>query len=171
MEALQSVLVSWDGKLTKPLEDAFAAYRSDPGFLNSLIGLSENESCERASTWLLKHHFDTKGERLSIDQSRKHLAILPHIRHWEAKLHVLQYLEQLELPVEAETTLNDFLTEALASENKLVRAWAYYGLATLACRFPSRKMSALELLTSAQERETAGSIKVRIRKALKKLGG
>ncbi|MES0885019.1 hypothetical protein [Roseibium sp. SCP14] len=169
METLQSVLVAWDGKLTKPLEEVFAVHRADPDFLGSLIDLSENEACERASTWLLKHHFDTKGEPLSFSQTRKHLASLPHVRHWEAKLHILQYLDQLEVPAEAETTISDFITEALTSQNKLVRAWAYYGLATLAYRFPKRKKAALDFLTSAQEKEIAGSIKVRIRKALKKL--
>jgi hypothetical protein len=168
-DALETAIKSWDGKNTGPLTDIFATHQNDPAFSADLVALCEIEANQRGATWLLKHHFDQKGLPFSEKLTRKHLSNLSQIRHWEAKLHILQYLERLEIPEEMAETTRIFVVSSLQSGNKMERAWAYYGLATLAIRFPNLKAQHLEILESAQRQETAGSIKVRIRKALHKL--
>ncbi|MCV0429422.1 MAG: hypothetical protein K5905_28590 [Roseibium sp.] len=168
-DALHAIPSGWDGKQTEPLEAAFCKYRSDPEFLASLVGLCKQEPCQRGATWLLKHHFETKGPPPTVALTKLHFNTLPRIQPWEAKLHFLQYLEFLDIPAEAKSTLEAFVHDAISSENKLVRAWAYYGLATIARQFPETRRSALEALTKARSNEVAGSVKIRVRKALEKL--
>ncbi|WP_415714924.1 hypothetical protein [Roseibium sp.] len=168
-DTLSGILKSWDGKATAPLEEAYADYRDHPGFLVTLTELCQTEEHQRAATWLLKHHFDQKKGPLARNLTELHIKSLPVLAHWETKLHVLQYLEHLTITSDDKVALCAFIDRETSSENKLVRAWAYYGLATLAQRFPEHKTSALEQLHTAQETESAGSIKVRIRKALQKL--
>jgi hypothetical protein len=170
-DTLEIAIESWDGKNTGPLTDIFEKHHSDHAFPAVLVALCEAETNQRGATWLLKHHFDQKGPAISEKLTRKHLSNLSHIRHWEAKLHILQYIERLEIPNDMAETLRIFVVSSLQSDNKMVRAWAYYGLATLAIRFPDQKDQYLEILENAQRHENAGSIKVRIRKALQKLKG
>lgn len=168
-DSLAKSLKDWDGKATAPLEELFADYHEHPGFLVTLVDFCETEELQRGATWLLKHHFDQKGPPLTDGLTRLHINSLPSLRHWDAKLHILQYFEQLRLRDDMEEALGTFVESELSSDNKMVRAWAYYDLAVLARRFPNRKEAAVEILTRAQALETAGSIKVRVRKALAKL--
>ena len=169
LDNLRTILSDWDAKRTEPLEAAFRKFHSDPEFLQSLVDLCEVTSCQSGATWLLKHHFDTTGTPMTPALTGKHLSTLHRIEHWEAELHIFQYLERLDIPADAEDTLDAFVENALSSKNKLVRAWAFYGLAVVATRFSAKKTLAFETLTAAQAVEPAASVKVRIRKALEKL--
>ncbi|MBG6208981.1 hypothetical protein IWQ49_003650 [Labrenzia sp. EL_126] len=169
-DQLQQILASWDGKATTPLQEAYEIFRGEPAFLDLLIEFSGSKASQRGATWLLKHHFDRKGSKLTDDQSERHLAGLSCFSDWEAKLHFLQYLEHLKLSEKAEEPLRSLIDPELGSENKFLRAWAHYALAIHANRFPAHKEYAFRKLTTARECETAGAVKVRIRKALEKLG-
>lgn len=167
---LQEVLASWDGKATDPLEKVYEACRHEPDFLDTLIEFARSPDCENAATWLLKHTFDCRHANLSPNQSARHLSGLAALSHWEAKLHFLQYLEHLHLSESDQEPLLKFIEPELRSGNKFLRAWAHYALAIHAECFPAQRQYAVDTLTRARDRETAGSVKVRIRKALKKLG-
>ncbi len=166
---IEDVIGRWDGKSPKPLERVFEECREDPLFPSTLVSLCDSIEMQTGATWLLKHSYDTGGRPLSEDLTAKHLAGLACIQAWAAKLHVLQYLEHLEIPEQARANLTVFIRGAGTAENKFVRAWAYYGLALLACRFPDERARSRDILERAQAVETAGSIKVRIRKALARL--
>jgi len=167
-DGLERTLSSWDGKATAPLEQAYETYRNEPHFLEHLVDLCEAPTCQRGATWLLKHHFDRKGQ-LSDELAARHLTAIPLFDHWEAKLHFLQCFEHLRISEDAKVPLNRFIESEVTSANKFVRAWACYALAIFALRFPEHKEHALDTLKQAGNRETAGSVKVRIRKALEKL--
>ncbi|WP_298963950.1 hypothetical protein [uncultured Roseibium sp.] len=169
-ETLRTILSAWDGKDTGELEDLFEGERSNPVFLQALIGLCEIVDCQRGATWLLKHHFDLKGAPLPEDLTRQHLGSLSTITHWEAKLHILQYFERLQLALVPQKELERFVKSGTRSDNKFVRAWAYYDLAVLALAYPELTSQVRNILTAARDIETAGSVRVRIRKALEKLG-
>lgn len=59
--------------------------------------------------------------------------------------------------------------DAPEAENRFLRAWAYHGLALHAERFPAHQTAAIDRLNEVMTRETAGSLKVRIRKALERI--
>lgn len=164
--SLNGELAAWDGKDTVFLEGLFQENQDDRGFLQSLVAACNTQDLQRGATWLLKRHFDNKGAPLSQKQTNAHIGQFAGFEDWQAKLHVLQYLEHLDLADDAETPLSGFLNETLQSDQKFVRAWTYWGLAVLAQRFPDRARKTRQLLTEAQTRETAASVKVRIRKAL-----
>ncbi|MCK7614406.1 hypothetical protein [Roseibium sediminicola] len=163
---LDAELAVWDGKDTAFLEALFRKNHDNSDFLESLIIACNTQRLQRGATWLLKQYFDQRGTPLPADLSRAHIGQFAGIEDWQAKLHVLQYLEHLDLADDAEAPLSDFLNETLQSDQKFVRAWSYWGLAVLAHRFPDRTRKTGQLLAEAQTRETAASVKVRIRKAL-----
>ncbi len=166
---IEDIIGQWDGKSPKPLEELFEECRANPAFPESLVDLCETSGMQTGATWLLKRHFDSGGPPLSDALEARHLAGLASFHGWEAKLHVLQYLEHLKIPEEARQHLTVFLRDAGTADNRFVRAWAYHGLALLACRFPDERARSRDILERAQAVETAGSIKVRIRKALARL--
>lgn len=160
---------AWNGKDTKVLETLFEDQRDAPDVPAELVHLCGDAALQRGATWLLKHHLERADAPLSAALTRRHLAQLAGIEDWQAKLHILQYLDRLDLPEDAEPELSAFVEEALLSARTLVRAWGYSGLAVLARRFPHRRETTRQLLTSAKTSETTGSVKVRIRKALELL--
>lgn len=166
IDDLKAELAAWDGKNTQPLLDLYG--NSDPTdlWLGALIQLSSEPDCDRGATWLLKHYLES-GASLPAHLTRAHLGNLAPLSHWEATLHVLQYLDKLRIPDAAKPALLTFVKSSLSSDARLVRAWAYYAFAVLACRFPEIKKEALAVFTDAEQAETAGSIKVRLRKARK----
>ncbi|WP_420334731.1 hypothetical protein [Roseibium sp.] len=168
-DELEHTLSGWNGKATQPLKTAYETLRTEPDLVDLLIDLSENQSCERGATWLLKYAFDRDPPTFSNAQSAQHLAGISGFSHWETRLHFLQYLERLTIPDDAEAPLLDFILDALAAENRFLRAWAYFGLALHSERFPAHRDQAIDRLNEAMARETAGSVTVRIRKALERI--
>ena len=168
---LAELLDGWDGKDTRELEAVFEEYRKDPAFLADLVHLTDTPTRQQGTTWLLKHHFDTRKTALPADLVAEHISQFPMVQDWQARLHILQYLEHLDLPEDAKATVCTFVDQSLGSDRTFVRAWAWHGLVVLAERYPERRAAALDRLKEAQAAETAGSVKVRIRKALDRLNG
>lgn len=168
-DALEQLVCGWDGKTTSTLKTAYERFHHHPDFVDHLISLSADQRCDRGATWLLKHAFSRGEPKLSGERSARHLAALAHFSHWETRLHLLQYLDHLTIPGEAERLLHGFILESLEAQNRFLRAWGYYALALHAERFPAHQNEALNRLNEAMTRETAGSVKVRIRKALERI--
>jgi hypothetical protein len=168
IEDLKTSLAAWDGKNTRPLLDLYEAFEHTRDWLGALVQLSCEQDCERGATWLLKHYLES-GASLPADLTDEHLCHLAPLSHWEARMHVLQYLDRLKLTDTVKTPLHIFIKEAIASDAKLIRAWGYYGFAVLARQFPEFQSEARANLIKAGQIETAGSIKVRLRKALELL--
>ncbi|QDG75316.1 hypothetical protein [Labrenzia sp. PHM005] len=165
---LKARLAAWDGKNTQPLLDLYADTTHTDDWLASLVQLSSEPTCDRAATWLLKHSLES-GLSLPADLTRQHLCNLAPLSHWEAKLHVLQYLDRLELTEAVKRLLYAFIKESMISDAKLIRAWGYYAFSILAKQFPEFKTEALAIFKRAEQTETAGSVKVRLRKAFEVL--
>lgn len=167
---LRQPLSSWDTKATQPLIDLYQAAAHTDSWLSQLAALCRDPECERAATWLLKHHLETGGRGLPEDLIGTHLQDLPKLRHWEAQLHGLQYLERLTWPDTARDAVHEFIGSAISSDNKLVRAWGYYTFAVFAEHYPDARQDVADYLEKAHETEKAASIKVRLRKAFERLG-
>jgi len=168
---LHDILSEWDGRDTGSLERLFHDEAANPDFLRMLVSLAGEETSQRGATWLLKQHFDTGGKALPAALTRDHLSQLDGLRDWQSRLHVLQYLEKLDLPEGSKTELFEFVETSLKSDRTFVRAWAWYALAVLAARYPQEREDTLRRLKEAQATEAAGSVKVRIRKSIARLQG
>jgi hypothetical protein len=164
--AMKEEIAAWDAKAVEPIEATYARYHAQKDFVSDLIALFSDETCARGATWLLKHCLESGGAGVSAAQSKRVVAQLGALIHWEARLHVLQCLSALTIaPGDAEKVAR-FIRDGLSDDAKFVRAWSYNGLRELAMQHPAYQKEAHRTLEAAMETEKAASVKVRIRKAL-----
>ncbi|WP_097109345.1 hypothetical protein [Hoeflea halophila] len=129
--------------------------------------LAGKPELETGATWLLKHQLEHNHAKLDKPQTRKLIGLLPELSGWEARLHCLQVFPDVDLPRDAGDVILGFVLACSRDDNKFVRAWAYTGLHQLALAHPEYRDQARVALETAQESETAASVKVRLRRALK----
>lgn len=166
---LFAALSQWDGKSASAITAIYDRFCAKEGFVDDLIELIANRDVEVGASWLLKHHCEKQEVKLSGPRSAKYHSSFAGLSHWEARLHVLQCMEMIPVPASQKTEIHAFLTRCVGSDAKFVRAWAYNGMARLAVLFPELRAQTHETLITAHETENAGSIRVRIRKALQLL--
>lgn len=163
---LETDLSSWDLKSVAPLEAIYRKYGGHEDFVTEIVRLSGVAPCQRAATWLLKHHVVDCMVAMPTAELTHLYAQLAALDHWEAKLHVLQCLFVSPIPKSDVERVDEFLKTCLGAEAKFVRAWAYSALHRLAQQFPAYRATAAATLKNAQETETSAAVKVRIRKAI-----
>lgn len=146
----------------------YDAHCEGMNFAATLAALLSEQDYQRGASWLLKHHID-KGHIINRDDTQTCYASLDKLTHWDTNLHILQAMHAL--PIDAGNTekIYSFLIKNVASKRTLVRAWSYTGFVILAGQHTSYRKEAHALLQQANATETAGSIKVRIRKGLEEL--
>ena len=110
MEDLKRRIETWNGVHMDHLKSIYEDYRSQASFFDLMISWSSTPGIQAATTWLIKHYYDS-GFELNKDQ-----------------LHVLQILPHLEIETDQLILLDKFVRRCLKSNNKFVRAWAYQGL-------------------------------------------
>ena len=161
-------LRSWDGIHMEHLSSIYHDYRSQDNFFDNLIDWSSESDIQAATTWLIKHHYDS-GLKLNKTQTEHLIKATGELNSWEAQLHVLQILGKLEIDETRLLMVDEFVRRCLKSENKFVRAWSYQGLYEL---YKYGVVDSEELKAHceiAMETESA-SIKSRVRKILKQVG-
>ena len=161
---LRAALDAYDGVHTEALEKIAATLPSDKRILRGLcdLALHDESKLQSASTWLLKR-FSERGVTFNNEQTRMLLDVLLRKSYWEAKLHVLQMLDNLTIPAEEVPPLWTRLREMSADVNKLIRAWSYHGIAALAEQHPSYRVEAMCWLKRG-EGDEAASVRARIRR-------
>ncbi len=165
---LLSELKGWDGKSADYLNSVYDRYSRQPDFLEMLIVWMNDPSLQSGSTWLLKHHFDCDGEPLEQELTIQLYKNLPALEQWDARLHILQIMQHVPAPGRQANAIKIFLNRCLQDENKFVRAWAYSGFWELAQQHSRFRHEVESLLHDGLEKESAASIKARIRKCLKR---
>ena len=158
-------LIECDLKTTSSIKRIYACFCEHENFITELFNLFSCPDVEREATWLFKHHCENKAISLNSTECESFYSSAICLQHWEATLHVLQVMEYVKMPLRQSSAIYDFLQKCTEHENKMVRAWAYYGLAVFAVSFPEKKTEILATLTQVKELEAAASIKVRLRKA------
>lgn len=163
-QRVAAAIANCDGKVLGSLEPIAAQIDPSPAILQNLCDLagSDDAHVQSASTWLLRRYVDA-GAILSQMQTEQALSVLTAPRHWQARLHVLQMVEQLTLPSRRVEQLWTSLSEQRKDDNKFIRAWSYHGLAVIADQHPSYRDSARTLLAAAGK-EDAASLRARIRR-------
>lgn len=166
-QRLQETLTEFDGKHVDVLEEAASSVRFSDQLVERLVELSSSGESRFAigATWLLKR-LQEFGNHYSLDQTRQFLELLLEELPWEAHLHLLQLLPHLELPNRASKRWFDRVAGMTAHSNKMVRAWAYHGVAVLADRWPRYQETAQQLIGQVGEDEAA-SVRARLRHTAK----
>lgn len=167
---LSDRIIAWDGKSAAAIAQVYAGHSGNPDFAALLIGLSADRRLERGATWLIKHHLEATGSGLPAAQSATLIVQCEAFVDWQARLHVLQILDRMEISDEIIPVLHRCIDAAIDDNNNFIRAWGFNGLLVLAAVQPSFRDEARRILEHGLEREHAASVKVRIRKALTALG-
>ncbi len=166
---LQTDIATWNVKSATDIRAIYNRYAHTSRFCHTLINLCQHPDLERGSTWLLKHHCEQTKKPLTTKLAENLYTAAPKLQSWAARLHILQSMQHVPVPASRTRQAVRFLDACLASENKLVRAWAYSGYYELALTHPRFRTEASELLDDARNTETAPSILARVR-LLRKAG-
>lgn len=158
-------LTKWDGIHIKYLSELYAIHFSNKHFFEELMTIcNTNNDLEIASTWLIKHHYDS-GKSLSKLLTKNLLKTTKNIQNLEAKLHILQLLPHFKLSTKSIQYAEDFVRKCLLDKNKFVKAWALNGLFELTFYIPEMKPELISLCQIALEKESP-AIKSKARKIL-----
>lgn len=103
-----------------------------------------------------------KGTLLPSPLVARLVELLSEEAPWQAHLHVLQMLGDLEIPADSAEALCDCLQSYITQKNKFLRAWAFSGLHRLAFLYPQYRPAVLPILDRARSEESA-SVRARLR--------
>ncbi|MBO6758183.1 MAG: hypothetical protein JJ902_17740 [Roseibium sp.] len=170
-DRLEDDLHAWDGKSVSRLQAIYKSAIGLPDLVARLIELCARPETEVGATWLLKHHLERQDLTMTATDSIRVAGLLSDLSDWQAQLHLFQIADRSDMTQGTRPAWEAFIRAGLMSDRKLIRAWSYYALAVLAARFTDLRAEARGILQDAMDQETAGSIKVRLRKALGKLSG
>ena len=163
--SLSSDIRAWDGKSADDIRAVYDQFCTTEAFVPTLLRLLPDPSHQKGASWLLKRYLD-QGGMLVEGLARQFYATIPSLELWESKLHVLQCLPNVAIPLVCKPGIETFLRECLLDDVKFVRAWAYYGFYELARQYPALQSEAIQILELGLRDEPA-SVQARIRKALK----
>ncbi len=165
-QQLASHLKFWDGVHMDSLKSIYERKKGEAGFLNEIISLlKDHPELEIQTTWLLKHHLDTKG-KFSEEQLEEIYLLFPKCSDWAAQLHLLQMIPVLNLKGTLLLSIEDPVQELLDSKNKFLKAAAYEAFYCLCKSDPLKLQEFILRVQSALEFESA-SVKVKLRRILK----
>ena len=159
--SIEQALALWDGKSADDIRVIYASYFEQAGFTDAIVNLTNSESHQKGSTWILKAWLEN-GNRLESRHVKKIYNLLDELHHWEAKLHILQSIPFMPIENSDKKQIDRFLRITLIDNNKFVRAWSYNGFYELARQYPEYASEAKQFFETAM-RDEAPSIKARIR--------
>ena len=164
-----AAIAEYDGKRIEGLASIAAEIEPSTAVLQALCDLVGGEDARRqsAASWLLRRYVSA-GARLSQGQTKQVLCDLLRASHWEARLHILQMLEELAVPATHIKQLWPALIAQTTAVNKFIRAWSYHGIVVIADQHPPYRERARSLLAAADQDEAA-SVRARIRRIRKKI--
>lgn len=155
----------WDGIHIEYVTKLYEENMEDRDFFEDLVTVYNNEQdLQKATTWLIKHHYDNR-KILPHILTEKLLSNCLTIENWEAKLHLLQIFPRFKLTETSTPILEKFIRNCLTDQNKFVRAWAYNGFYELTKYIPELKTEVQLICEIAMETESA-SIKSKVKKIL-----
>ncbi|WP_298912595.1 hypothetical protein [uncultured Roseobacter sp.] len=160
-----AMLRQWDQKSKPQIVEIYQAFKDTDDFLADLLDFCGIADLQGGATWLIKHHCEQTDLVFSPAEQCRFYETFEQLASWDAQLHALQTMHHVPIPKASGPALKTFLFTGIAQQNKLVRAWSYYGLALLARRFPEDKPEVLAVLDEAALQNPSGAIAVRLRKA------
>ncbi|NQZ07148.1 MAG: hypothetical protein HRT35_08300 [Algicola sp.] len=175
-QTLKQAIAGWDGKSSEDIDTIYSGFELDASLVDDLLLCLEDQTLQSGATWLLKRHLVGKGvrshkafspQKISAGQILCVYKQLPQLKHWSARLHLLQTMDVLPIALAVKDTVEHFLRRCLADDNKFVRAWAYSGFHLLQQQYPEYKAEVDGFFALAMQDEAA-SVKARIRNILKR---
>ena len=147
------------------LQQLYSQFYRLSNFVPSLLKHLDYAQSQVAVTWLLKRHLES-GYSLLAQQQTRLISGGCLLQPWQAKLHLLQMLDYLNIDGNNALKLESFVRGCLQDDNKFVRAWAYNGFYLIAIAEPRYQQECADIFSMAM-RDEAASVKARIRNILK----
>ena len=141
--------------------------KGDAEFMHRLLQCARKPDLESASTWLMLNFLRNGGPR-NAEQSNKLISLLPVVEGWQARLHVLQSISELQIPSSLKENLFEWLLRLIEDKNNFVRAWTYDGLFRLAAQHREYFQEVDAMMRRAMTFEKP-AVTARIRNLLKEL--
>ncbi len=163
---IEQEIASWDGKSAADIKAIYDAHNEDSNFSDTIIALVLTEACEKGAAWLLKAWLES-GNKLEPSQIANIYMSLDQLKHWEARLHVLQSIPFMPIADAESNNVYNFLRITLTDQNKFVRAWSYNGFYELS-RQHTKYLDQTRQYFDLAMRDEAPSVKARIRNIIKK---
>ena len=142
-------------------------FKGDAAFMDRLLQSACEPDLESASTWLMLNFLRNDGA-CDVEQSSRLISLLPVVEGWQARLHVLQSISELQIPSSLKDNLFEWLLRLIEDKNNFVRAWTYDGLFRLAAQHREYFQEVDALMRRALTFERP-AVKARIRNLLKEL--
>ncbi|MBY4675606.1 hypothetical protein [Marinobacterium arenosum] len=163
---LRQALRTWNGKERAFLLELYRQYREEADFIDQLLHLLERHSdCQRAASWLLKHHLE-QSARLATEQVDSLFHCAARLVDWQSRLHLLQMMPRLDLPGAKRAPIENFVRQCLTDQARFVRAWAYNGFYLLASLYPELRPEVERFCQMALHDEPP-SVRARVGEVLK----
>ena len=155
---------NWDGRSTADLEAAFERHGQKDSFVPKIIRCLTKPALIAGASWLLKKYVENSGE-LRRDNIVEIYRLLPELRDWASKLHLLQSIPFMPIDHTQKESVEAFIRSCISDKNKMVRAWAYNGFAELSRQYPEYKGES-ELLLKAALNDESPAVRARARNVL-----
>ena len=158
----------FDGKRTSDLEQLSASMSRSAGSVARLLAVAEHDetTVQVGATWILKRWLEEGVAH--VERSAVNLVqLLAHATHWQVRLHLLQMLASLCVPVESLSVLAKELPGLLMDDNKFVRAWALSTLANVADQNDALRQKVISMMKNAGN-DDAASVRARVRQIQKR---
>ena len=168
--------------MTKLLQDLLNAYRNGGvkalaseaerrmppagghGWVDELIaGCCEPEYSVPASWLLLQHARSGRAIPAPSVARLVESCVSKDVGPDDARLHLAQLVQHLEVPAGSEDSLARFLRKGCASEHAFLRAWAMDGLYHLSIQYPHYAQAAKRALRQGAE-DSKASVRARARR-------
>ncbi len=165
---LQSQLLEWNQKQVQYLTNIYHENVNNEDFWEYILELFlEDNKLEFATTWLMKHHYDN-GYSL---QEKQIISIYQHadqVEFWQAKLHLLQLVEMIQIPNVVLNEIDLFARKNFKEQQPFIKAFALYSLFILSKQIPEYRAEVREMCQLVLE-EGKASTKARARKVIREL--
>jgi len=164
--SLKREILRWNGKSVDELREIYTRHHDTARLFSRIITLIAHPSTQKGATKLLKLHLQS-GQKLKPSEVVKLCQQLRLLKHWQSRLHALQCLSSIPIPIAEKSRVEAFLRTCLIEDTKFVRAWAYSGFYELASQYPEYRKEVEQFFRLALKDEV-GSVQARIRNVLKK---
>jgi hypothetical protein len=164
--SIKEDLVNWDGKSADDISAIYNRHLHEPSLISDIIKLIEHVPFQKGATWLLKRYFED-GRKLKQKDVDRIYRLLPRLKHWETKLHILQCFPYMPIAKTKKIEVESFLRDCLVDTNKFIRAWAYNGFYELSVQYQEYKVETKQFFDMAL-RDEAPSVKARVRNIIRR---
>lgn len=166
-DELEKAISVFDGKNISCLSEARVKLRNSPRFIENLISLcfDNRPNMSDGATWILKAELEN-GTCLSVKSLKNISLSLEKLSSWQAKLHMCQIVERLDLTSEQAGQFIQWAHSFSDHARPFLRAWALSVRYILGNKFAEYQHE-VELALSEAQKDKAASVQARMRQLQK----